>query len=75
MPTQSVEARNKRLDELLKASKDWAKKRRDEINGRVASSKKILRGRTGSERLARSTVQAASALVVQSIEDFLVASS
>jgi len=73
MSTQSVADRNNRLDALLKASKFWADKRRTDINHRVDSSKKILKGRTGSERLARSNVQAASALVVDSIDDFLVA--
>jgi hypothetical protein len=71
MPT--VAERNARLDALTAATTSWAEKRRTEINNRVASSKKILKGRTGSERLAQASVQAASALVVESIDDFLLA--
>jgi hypothetical protein len=70
--SESELARNKRLDALLDASKFWANKRRTEINNRVANSKKILKGRTGSERLAQSAVQAASLLVVKSLDDFLI---
>lgn len=74
MSDQSVTARNARLDALQTAVTFWAQKKRDDINNRVASSKKILKGRTGSERLAQSSVQAATGLVVSSIDDFLVAS-
>lgn len=69
----SVADRNARLDALAAATKFWSDKRIDEINRRVASSKKILQGRTGSERLAQASVQASQALVVDSINDFLLA--
>lgn len=65
--------RNARLDALVVATQQWATNRRADINHRVASSKKILQGRTGSERLARASVQAASDLVIQSLDDFLLA--
>lgn len=65
--------RNARLDALESATKAWAEQRTAELKHRVASSKKILQGRTGSERLAQAGVQAASDLVVQEIDDFLVA--
>jgi hypothetical protein len=74
MGDQSVAARDARLDALQTAVTFWAQKKRDDINKRVESSKKILKGRTGSERLAQSSVQAATDLVVNSINDFLVAS-
>ena len=73
MADQTVAARNQRLDALASAVTFWADKKRTEINDRVASSKKILQGRTGSERLARAPVQAASTLVVDAISDFLLA--
>lgn len=73
MADQSVTARNARLDALSTAVTFWADKQRAAINARVESSKNILKGRTGSERLARSAVQAASDLVVDSINDFLLA--
>ena len=66
--------RNARLDALVEATKTWATRRREDLKNRSASCKKILQGRTGSERLAQSSVQAASDLVVQSIDDFLVVS-
>lgn len=69
----SVAERNARLDKLVQATHAWASVRRDELNHRVTSSKRILQGRTGSERLARASVQAASDLVVQELDDFLVA--
>jgi hypothetical protein len=74
MADQSTTARNARLDALSSAVTTWAQKQTDAINQRVASSKAILKGRTGSERLAQSSVQAASALVVSSIQDFLISS-
>lgn len=66
--------RNARLDALVEATKTWATRRREDLKNRAASCKKILQGRTGSERLAHSSVQAATTLVVQEIDDFLVIS-
>jgi hypothetical protein len=65
-------ARNARLDALAQAVTFWADKQRQAINNRVASSKNILKGRTGSERLAQSNVQGASDLVVSSLDAFLL---
>lgn len=70
----TVAERNKRLDDLVAATKAWAEDRRAELKNRAASNKRILQGRTGSERLARSSVQAASSLVATEIDDFLLAS-
>lgn len=70
----SAEERNKRLDALEAATKAWAEVRRGQLKNQVASNKRILQGRTGSERLARASVQAASDLVVAEIDDFLLAS-
>lgn len=68
-----VSDRNARLDALVAATQSWAKSQRDALNHRVASSKAILQGRTGSERLAQASVQATSGLVVAAIDDFLLA--
>lgn len=65
--------RNKRLDLLLAATQAWAKSQKDALQHRVDSNKKILQGRTGSERLAQASVQATSDLVVSEIDDFLLA--
>ena len=67
----SVAERNARLDALLTATNEWSDKRTKELQARVATVKKLLKGRTGSERLATATSQAASDLVVRQIDDFL----
>ena len=70
----SVADRNARLDALAKAAQRWADTRTAELNNRVTSAENILKGRTGSERLAQAAVSATSDLVISSINDFLVAS-
>lgn len=67
----SVAARNARLDALQSATIAWAERRTKDLRGRIATVKTILRGRTGSERLAAATSEAASDLVVREIDDFL----
>jgi hypothetical protein len=69
----SLAERTARLDALAQATTEWADKRTKELKARVATAKKILKGRTGAERLTASTVSAASDLVVDSITDFLAA--
>jgi hypothetical protein len=63
--------RLKRLDALSTATTEWVDRRTKELKENVASAKLILKGRTGSERLASQTTQAASDLVVNAISDFL----
>jgi len=63
--------RNKRLDALLQATTEWSNKRVKELEDRVTITKRILRGRTGSERLASASSTAAQGIVVQEIDDFL----
>ncbi len=70
----SVEQRNARLDAVVHATEAWADRRTREFEDRVASAKKILKGRTGSERLAAASSQAAAELVVNEIDDFLLTS-
>ncbi len=67
----TVAERNARLDALEQAVRNYAAAQRKNLQKRVATSKKILRGRTGSERLAQASVEASSDLVVDEIEDFL----
>lgn len=63
--------RNARLDALQQATVQYAAKQRKELNKRVDVCKKILKGRTGSERLAQAAVDQSSSLVVTTINDFL----
>lgn len=71
MADQTTAARNARLDALKKATQEWADQQKKRLKDQVALSKRILKGRTGSERLAQSSVQAVSDLVVDQINQFL----
>ena len=68
---KATAARNARLDELVLATKQWADKQKRLLNAQVALGKRILQGRTGSERLAQGSVQSVSSLAVDQINDFL----
>ena len=68
----SVADRNSRLDQLQGAVTTWAAKRTKYLKDQVATDRAILKGRTGSERLAQSSVTASKDLVVDSINDFLL---
>lgn len=67
----TVAERNARLDTLQTAVQQYAKAQRATLNKQVARCKTILRGRTGSERLAQAAVQQGTTLVVQQINEFL----
>jgi hypothetical protein len=67
----SIEERNARLDALGTAVKAWATARRDYLNKQVAFSKRLLKGRTGSERLNQASIESATALTVTQINDYL----
>lgn len=69
MATQ--DERNKRLDSLATSIKEWAKNQRTYLQRQSALAKRILKGRTGSERLAQSSVSAVSTIAVDEINDFL----
>jgi hypothetical protein len=68
----TVAERNARLDALETAVGQWATKQTKDLQDRVATAKKVLKGRTGSERLTSATTSAASALVVDEIDAFLL---
>jgi hypothetical protein len=63
--------RNARLDQLEQAVKQYAAAQRKQLTHRVDTCKRILRGRTGADRLAQASVQQASGLVVTQINEFL----
>lgn len=68
----SVEERNARLAALAEASTVWADKRSKQLKEAVVTAKAILKGRTGSERLATATAKAASELIVDEVDAFLL---
>lgn len=69
MATQAE--RDKRLDALKAAADAWFLRRTEEIQARVALAKRLLKGRTGSERLAASNTSAAKDAVINELNDFL----
>jgi len=68
-------ARNARLDALVAATQAWATAQTATINNQVTVLQNILTGRTGSASLPQSAVSTTSALVVNSISDFLTGGS
>lgn len=68
---QATRERNERLDALSEATAQWADQQKQRLNNQVALGKRILKGRTGSERLAQASVDAVSDLAVDQINDFL----
>jgi hypothetical protein len=76
MTTQSdLEARNQILDQLKQALDDWHTHEIQRIDDEVTFMKSVLRGRTGSERLARSNTAEAQILVINDINSFLAGTS
>lgn len=67
----SKEERDARLDELSTATQQWAAKKRARLQAQVTFGKRLLKGRTGSERLNDKSVQTASNLLVEEIGQFL----
>jgi hypothetical protein len=55
----------------LKAVDEWSERRKKELQDQAAISRKIMLGRTGSERLASDTVKASTDLTVDEINAFL----
>ena len=67
----TIAERNKRLDDLQTAVKQYASQQRKVLSNRVDTCKKILQGRAGTTRLAQAAVDQSTSLVVVSINDFL----
>jgi hypothetical protein len=63
--------RNERLDALGSAVTAWATARRAYLQKQVSFSKRLLKGRTGSERLNQASIESATTLTVEQINDFL----
>jgi hypothetical protein len=63
--------RDKRLDELKKATDEWTTKEIKRLEDEAIFLKSILQGRTGAGRLTKQNVADASKLVVDEISQFL----
>lgn len=75
MTTQDQDTRDQLLDELKAAVEQWHTRKSDAIQKEADFLKSVLRGRTGSERLRRETVDRARILVLDDITSFLAGSS
>lgn len=71
MAVPSAKERDARLDKLSEAVKQWATKNRTGLQTQLDLSKRLLRGRTGADRLNNTTVSQAGDLLVDGIEQFL----
>ena len=72
MTTQANrEARDRLLDQLRTALDQWFEVEEKRITDEAAFVKSVLRGRTGSEQLARRNTAEAQVLVVDDIGSFL----
>ena len=65
------DSRQERISALTYAVTEWAARSRKDLQKQIDTSKRILQGRTGSEHLVQSGVQASTQLVVDSIQEFL----
>jgi len=65
------EERNARLNALAVATTEWATAERKRLQDQVAAGKRLLKGRTGSERLNNTSVTTAQELLVDEISQFL----
>ncbi len=69
MPSKAE--RDARLDMLASAVRDWSKKRQEYLSNQLSFAKRVLKGRTGAERLNNASVEMASTLLVDEISKFL----
>ena len=74
MSVASKTERNQVLDELVTATEQWRDHRKRRLTEQVDLAKRILKGRTGSQRLQNEMVQQASSLLVDEVEAFLTGS-
>lgn len=67
----SKEERDKRLDELEKAVKEYGKKKKEALEADVKFMKSVISSRTGAGKVANQGVADSSKLLVDSISQFL----
>lgn len=63
--------RDSRLDRLRLATDAWANKERQRLGNEVLLLKKIMKGRTGADRLQNVSVVSGADLLVDELSDFL----
>lgn len=71
MPDDRTEDRDAKLDRLKEAFDDWYDREKSRLEDEATYLKSVLRGRTGSERLAQENTAEAEVLVTNDIESFL----
>jgi len=63
--------RDARLDSLAAATSAWATSERARLKKQVELSKRLLKGRTGAERLNAASVTTATELLVDEVGQYL----
>lgn len=69
--TVSREERDQILNELETAVEEWYARETERVEDEVSFLKSVLRGRTGSESVARANTSEARVLVINDISTFL----
>lgn len=71
MTVASKTDRDSRLDDLKEAVTNWRTKKRRQLEDQLELAERVLKGRKGSQGLNNTSVQQASSLLVDEIEEFL----
>lgn len=71
MPDDRTSERNAKLDRLKTAFDEWYDHEHSRLSDEATFLKSVMRGRTGSERLARENTAEAEVLVTNDITSFL----
>lgn len=70
-PNERTDARNQKLDRLQRALEEWYGVEEKRLKDEATYLRSVLKGRTGSERLARANTETAEVLVATDIQSFL----
>lgn len=75
MEQSNRERRDQLLDDLQAAVDEWGDAEEKRINDEVKFMRSVLKGRTGSERLAAANSAETQAVLAHDVEDFLTGGS
>jgi len=69
-----MSSRDEKLNELEKAVTEWAAKTRDLYKRQASLAKSVIKGRTGSERLASSALDKTEKIVLDELDELFISS-
>lgn len=75
VPDDRTTTRNQLLDRLQRSFNEWHDREKSRLEDEATFLKSVLRGRTGSERVARANTTEAEVLVINDITSFLAGTS